>query len=153
MLKRYFQRKVLTPVVKILKQGISPEKIALSIAWGVMLGIFPVLGTTTILCTVVAVMLRLNLPIIQLANWLVYPLQIILMIPFLVAGGYLFGSEPFMQDAGELIVLFKSDWFNAFYFLWEVLVQAVLVWLILTPVAIMLIYRILKSVLKSRYIK
>jgi len=148
MLKGYFQRKILTPVVKMLKQGISPEKIALSIAWGVMLGIFPVLGTTTILCTVAAGMLRLNLPIIQLANWLVYPLQIILLVPFLVAGGYLFGNEPFMQDAGELIVLFKSNWFDAFYLLWEVLLQAVLVWLILAPVVILLIYRVLKSLLR-----
>ncbi|MBN2299057.1 MAG: DUF2062 domain-containing protein, partial [Deltaproteobacteria bacterium] len=107
------QKKILVPVTKLLKQGISPEKIALSIAWGVMLGIFPVLGTTTILCTVAAVLLRLNLPVIQLANWLVYPLQIVLIVPFFVAGTAMFGNSPFMQDAAQLIVLFRDDWFNA----------------------------------------
>ncbi|MEQ1352439.1 MAG: hypothetical protein ABLT11_00385 [Candidatus Acidiferrum sp.] len=40
----FFHRKIVRPVVDLLRQGITPEKIALSIACGLILGIFPALG-------------------------------------------------------------------------------------------------------------
>ncbi len=40
----------------------TPEKMALSLALGGALGVFPALGCTTLLCTLVAIVLRLNLP-------------------------------------------------------------------------------------------
>jgi hypothetical protein len=42
--------RVVQPVIDLLTQGISPEKIALSLAFGIVLGVFPVLGSTTLLC-------------------------------------------------------------------------------------------------------
>ena len=147
-MRRYITRKVVVPLVQLLRQGITPEKLALSIAWGVVIGIFPIVGTTTLLCTIVALVLRLNLPVIQLANWLVYPLQLVLVAPFFVAGAYLFGSEPFAQDARELIVLFQDDLLNAVVLLKDILLNAVLVWLCVAPVGIIGMYCILKPVLK-----
>ena len=147
-MRRYITRKVVVPLVQLLRQGITPEKLALSIAWGVVIGIFPIVGTTTLLCTIVALVLRLNLPVIQLANWLVYPLQLVLVAPFFVAGAYLFGSEPFTQDARELIVLFQDDLLNAVVLLKDILLNAVLVWLCIAPVGIIGMYCILKPVLK-----
>jgi uncharacterized protein (DUF2062 family) len=147
-MRRYITRKVVVPLVRLLRQGITPEKISLSIAWGVMIGIFPVIGTTTLLCTIAALVLRLNLPVIQLANWLVYPLQLVLVAPFFVAGAYLFGSEPFAQDAGELIVLFHDDLLSAVVLLKDIILHAVLVWLFVAPVGIIGMHCILKPVLK-----
>jgi uncharacterized protein (DUF2062 family) len=149
MLKGFFQRKIVAPVVNMLKKGISPEKIALSIAWGVMLGIFPVLGTTTILCAVVAVILRLNLPIIQLANWMVYPLQLAFLFPFFFVGAYMFGSGPLTHDAQELIFLFQSDLLSAVILLKDMVLHAVIVWFCMAPVAIILLYWVLKLFLKK----
>src|SRR6202521_464308 len=85
-------RKIFLPIVDLLRQGITPEKIALSIALGAVLGIFPVLGATTILCAAAALVLRLNLPAIQLVNFLIYPLQLILLLPFLQAGSRITGA-------------------------------------------------------------
>ena len=149
MLKEYVQKRIGEPLKRILKQGISPEKIAWSIAWGAILGIFPVPGTTTLLCVAAAIMLRLNLPVMQLANWLAYPLQLLLIVPFLAAGNTLFGDRPFIQDAAELIVQFRSDWFNAIVHFQEVLLHGVLVWLIVSPAAIVLLYAVVKPLLKS----
>ena len=56
----------LKPVIQLLRQGVSPEKIALTIALGIILGVTPVLGSTLLLCTLAAIVLRLNLPAIQL---------------------------------------------------------------------------------------
>ena len=82
----WWQRRVVAPIVQQLRQGITPQKIALTLALGGVLGIFPILGATTLLCGIAGVWLRLNQPIIQLVNYLVYPLQIALLIPFYRAG-------------------------------------------------------------------
>ena len=148
-MREYIHTKVVVPVTQLLKQGITPEKISLSIAWGVVIGLFPVVGTTTLLCTIVALVLRLNLPIIHLANWLVYPLQLILVAPFFLAGAYVFGGEPFSRDARELIVLFQNDLISAVILLKDIILHAVLVWLCIALVGIILLYWILKPLLKK----
>ena len=148
-IRRFIDEKIIVPVVKLLKQGISPEKIALSIAWGVMLGIFPVLGTTTILCTAAAIILRLNFPIIQMANWLVYPLQLAFLFPFFFAGAHLFGSGQLTHDAQDLMMLFQSDLINALVLLWEMVLHAVMVWLFVSPFVIFGVFILLRPVLKK----
>jgi uncharacterized protein (DUF2062 family) len=75
-----------------LREGVSVEKLALSIAIGFVLGICPLLGIPTVLCGIAAVALRLNFPALQLVNYLVYPLQIILLWPFARLGRLLFGA-------------------------------------------------------------
>ena len=60
---------------------LSPETIALVITLGLVLGVFPVFGLPTILCALAAVILRLNLPAIQLINQLSSPVQLALLIP------------------------------------------------------------------------
>jgi len=54
MKEGFFRRRIARPIVELLRQGVTPEKMALSLALGVALGVFPVLGTTTALCALVA---------------------------------------------------------------------------------------------------
>jgi len=84
----------------LLGEGMSSDKISLSIALGVALGIFPVLGSTTLLCAIAALVLRLNLPAIQVVNYLVYPLQLILLAPFYGAGSWLFSDQRLPVSGG-----------------------------------------------------
>lgn len=79
-----------------LRQGISPRKLALTLALGFAIGCIPVVGVPTALCFVVALALRLNVPAIQAANYLAMPLQVILILPFIRLGGWLFawGHQP-----------------------------------------------------------
>lgn len=46
----FFYRRLIRPILDLLRQGVTPEKIALSIALGGALGVFPALGSTTALC-------------------------------------------------------------------------------------------------------
>src|SRR5262250_3415773 len=92
MKKSWGYRKLVLPIIDLLRQGITPEKIAQSLAFGIVLGVFPVLGSTTILCALAAIIFRLNLPAIQLVNYFVYPLQLALLIPFIRFGEILFRS-------------------------------------------------------------
>ena len=92
-IRSWIYRKLIQPFIELLKQGVSPEKLALTIALGVSLGVTPVIGSTTMLCTLAAVTLRLNLPAILLVNGLVYPLQIALLVPFLRGGAWIFRAD------------------------------------------------------------
>jgi uncharacterized protein (DUF2062 family) len=75
MSEGFLYRKLVRPLVDLLRQGVSPEKIALSVALGVTLGVFPLLGSTTALCALAAFTMQLNLAAIQLVNYFVYPFR------------------------------------------------------------------------------
>ena len=76
-----------------LRQGISPQRLALTLALGFAIGCIPVIGIPTALCLVVALSLRLNMPAIQAANYAAMPLQVALIFPFVRLGGWLFSSS------------------------------------------------------------
>lgn len=95
--------------IAFLKQGLTPHDLALTIALGATLGVFPVLGMTTILCTLAAVTLRLNLPALQSVNWVISPVQIILLIPFTHAGAWVFGGSGITLSLAELKILMETD--------------------------------------------
>ena len=82
----YFKDKIATPLLKLLKHDITPEKLALTVAVGSILAVFPVFGTTTILCVTFAFIFRLNHVAIQIVNYAAYPLWAILLLPFYKIG-------------------------------------------------------------------
>ena len=73
-----------------LRQGISPRRLALTIALGFVMGCIPVMGLPTALCAVIALAFRLNQPAIQAANYLAMPFQVALIVPLLKLGEKLF---------------------------------------------------------------
>jgi uncharacterized protein (DUF2062 family) len=75
-----------------LSQGVSPQRLALTLALGFAIGCLPMIGIPTALCLVIALGLRLNIPAIQAANYAAMPLQIALIFPFARLGGWMFAS-------------------------------------------------------------
>jgi uncharacterized protein (DUF2062 family) len=75
-----------------MRQGISPRRLALTLALGFAIGCIPLVGIPTAVCAVVALTLRLNLPAIQAANYAAMPLQVLLIFPFVRLGGWMFAS-------------------------------------------------------------
>lgn len=75
---------------KFLHSGLSPRKMALTLALGSVIGILPVLWGTTLLCVIAAALFRLNQAGIQAVNYLVYPIQLALFVPFFRMGERLF---------------------------------------------------------------
>ncbi len=142
-------RIVVLPILELLRQGITPEKIALSIALGAALGVFPLVGSTTILCTVAAILFGLNLPAIQLVNYLIYPLQLALLLPFLRLGERLFGGGSVPFSLTQILSLIQSDLWRAIVILWGVTLHAILAWLCIGPFAALLIYLALRPLLRK----
>src|SRR3546814_18208880 len=77
-----WRRWLIDPVVAQLRQGITPERIALTLALASIISAFAVLRSTTLLCALVAAWLRLTPPLLPRANHLFSPLQSILLLPF-----------------------------------------------------------------------
>ena len=109
----------------LLKQGITPEKIALSLTLGIVLGIIPVLGSTTLLCTLAALLFRLNLPAIQIVNFVIYPIQLAFLLPFYRAGEWLFNAEHLPISVQEIVAMIDKDVWGAILFLWDTTVHAI----------------------------
>ena len=141
------RRRVLEPILTLLRQGITPQKIALSLAFGMGLGIFPVLGESTILCTALALTLRLNLGVIQLVNYLVSPVQLALIIPFVRLGEHLVHAAPEPLSIGNGLRLIAAGAFNAVVVLWSAIVHAALGWALAGPPFIYLLYVVFKPLL------
>jgi uncharacterized protein (DUF2062 family) len=130
----------LKPFVELLKQGVSAEKIALTISLGLVLGVTPVLGSTTMLCTAAAVVFRLNLPAILLVNGLVYPFQLMMLIPFYKLGALAFRTDASTISLGNVVAMIRADAGHAIRSLWVVTIHALAAWLVMGAICAVLVY-------------
>ena len=133
-------KRVLEPVLNLLRQGMTPEKLALCFALGVTLGVTPVIGATSLLCAIAALLLRLNLPAIQLVNYMMFPLQFALLIPFLRVGEWLVGAQPASLSAPAILAMIQTDVWHAVASLWTATLHALTAWLLLGTLGCTLLY-------------
>jgi uncharacterized protein (DUF2062 family) len=148
-LKRLFSNKYLEPIKKLLLQGTSPKMLAIGIAGAVVIGLFPVIGSTTLLCTIFALSFRLNLPLIQLVNYSIFPLQLMLIIPLMKLGEIIFGFEKLKYGITEIIAMINNDTLHAIAVLWNVTMQAIGAWLLFAPLFAFLVYLVMHPILKK----
>lgn len=145
----WLRRRTWEPLLALLKTGLSPQGLAWSVAAGLALGVFPMLGTTTLLCAAAAFAFRLNQPAMQLVNYLAYPLQLVLLIPFIRMGERLFGIESMPLSLPAMLQALKADTFGTITLFWSRIWHACVVWaLVAIPLATLLAF-ILRPVFKA----
>jgi uncharacterized protein (DUF2062 family) len=144
----FFYRRMVRPILDLLRQGVTPEKIALSLALGAALGVLPALGSTTLLCAMVAIVLRLNLPAIQIVNYFIYPVQIALLVPFFRWGEKLFRAPHFPVSVAQLHALIHASAWNAAKLLWTTTWHAMVAWGLTAPAFAGLVYVIARPLLR-----
>ena len=110
--------------------GLTPHKLAMAFAWGTIFGLFPVIGTTTALCAIAAVIFRLNMGAIQIANYMVYPLQIILIIPYIRLGEYIFNIPQFPLSISKLKIMFGESVWESLGILGNSILSGMFAWLL-----------------------
>ena len=104
-----FHRWVIRPIMNQLRQGSSPEKLSWSVSLGLTLGIFPIMGSTSLVCFIVGHLLRLNQPVLHLFKTLTYPLHLALILVFIHLGQHLNGVPPIRFSIPQLLTRFKDD--------------------------------------------
>src|SRR6201996_1842946 len=131
MLREFWRRRVLEVVLAQLRQGLTPQKIALTGAIGATVGLFPILGSPTLLCFVAALRLRLNQPIIQAVNYLIYPLQITGIYFFIRLGEWLTRTPPLAFSITGLLQQFRAAPLQFFQQFGMTALRGVLAWCLL----------------------
>ena len=141
-------RRVILPVLTLLRMGASPRQLAWSIAAGMAIGVNPLLGSTTILCLAVAMLFRLNVAASQLGNHIVYPLQLLMFVPFLRFGSIIFGTPPMPLAPTALMEAARSHPVSLVREIWRWEWHAFVVWAALAAVAMPLIALAMTPVLR-----
>lgn len=146
-------RRMVLPILAMLRRGASPRRLAWSIAVGLLIGINPVLGTTTFFCFAVAIVLRLNIAASQLANHLVYPLQLLLVVPFLQLGSYAFHTEALPFSSKALLESIRKDPIEFGRRIWRWEWHAFLIWAVIAVILVPLIALALTPLLRKLSIR
>ena len=122
-------------MVGLLKMGANPDKLAWSLALGVVVGVNPLLGSTTVVALGVAAAFRLNLVASQVGNHAVYPLEILLFPVFIKLGDVLFGTEKLPLAGKALWHAAKHHPLETTRLLWTWEWHALVVWAMFAAVA------------------
>ena len=145
----WLRRRVLDPLLNLLKQGLAPGQLALTVALGVVVGIVPLLGTTTVLAALVAWRLRLNVAAMQLVTHLLTPLQLLLFVPLLRQGARLLGNAQEQNlSLAQMRHLFAEDWRAALHLLWRAELGAVVLWLLASVPLVAVLYFVLRPLFR-----
>jgi uncharacterized protein (DUF2062 family) len=150
MTEGFLYRRLAQPIFELLRQGVTPEKIALSVALGAAFGVFPAIGVSTTLCAIAALFLGLNLPAIQIANYFVYPVQIALLLPFFRMGEKLFHASHLPISVEQIHRMIHGDVWGAMRLLWATTWHAIAVWCLIAPVFVAFTYAILAPALRYK---
>ena len=142
------RRRLLDPLKAQLTQGVTPTRLALALCLGAVLGVVPILGATTLLCGVVAAVLKLNQPAMQVANYAAYPVQLALFVPFFHAGARLFGLPPMEFTVKQLRGELNEDRWGTLAHYAGANVRAVVAWAVMAPVVAVVLFVVLRLVLR-----
>ena len=145
-IREFFRCKVLRPLLRLLRGGVTPRRIAWSLALGMAVGINPSVGITTLLVVLLAWIFGLNQVASQIGTHMVAPLHLLLLIPFIQAGVYLFHTRRLPMTRKQLEHLSHHP-FRLFHAIWQWEWHALVVWAIVAGIATPLLAMYLRRAL------
>jgi len=135
----WWRRWLVAPVVDQLTRGISPHQISWAISVGAVLGVFPVMGMTTVLCLLAGWIFRLNQPLLQASKVLVYPVHLSMILVFIHAGDRLYGVTPISYSLRDLLNRFRIDPLQFSIDFGVSALHGISAWILIAPIAVLII--------------
>lgn len=125
-----------------LTQGATPDKLAQSLTAGLLIGCFPLLGWTTGLAALFGVLFKLNHLVVQAANYIMYPVQLLLIPVYIKTVSWIMneGDVPVRPDL--IMKMFTEDWRNALQVYGWISVYAVIMWIIISFILFFILQKI-----------
>jgi uncharacterized protein (DUF2062 family) len=147
--RKWWQRRIVDPVVAQLTQGLTPQKIALTIAIGSSIAMFPILGTTALLCLIVGVFMKLNQPIMQAINLACAPIHFPFIFYSFKWGEQLFGNpHTKLEWRAMKKLLLENPWqFVKDYD--QTALHAIVIWAVLLPFWGVTVYYIMLPIMRG----
>ncbi len=122
-------------------QGLSKKAVANAIVASLILTVFPVIGTVTILLTVFALRFKLNLPIMIVVSYIATPLQYLLFFPFISFGENLLGAQPSNLNFEKLKNSLNQSVFDTFFDLFFTILYGIGGWIVLVlPICLLMFF-------------
>lgn len=145
----FWRRRLVNPVLALLTQGVTPDRLAATLAVGTVCSVFPFLGTTSVLNLGAGLWLRLNHPILQTLNQLLGPLQLLLILVYVRIGEWMWGLSGSSFTVDEVVRTFREANFSTFLerFGWAG-VHAFSAWAVTAPLLLVVIYYGLRPALR-----
>ncbi len=149
--RTWVQRRLFDPFMSLLKAGLSPGSLALTVGLGLAFGISPTVGFTTLLGTATALRLRLNVAAMQLVAHLLSPVQLLLLLPLLRWGATLLGQGEKVAHLtlDQIKHMIKVEgWGSVVQLLWRAELGAVVIWLLVSVPIVTVVYFGLRPVFR-----
>lgn len=146
----FWRRRLIDPLVTLLTQGVTPDKLAATLAMGSVCSMFPFLGTTSALNLGVGLWLRMNQPILQTLNQLLGGVHLLMILVYVRLGEWLWrapAEEKF--SVREMISSFAELSLRDFLtqFGWAGL-HALTAWALTAPLLLAAVYVPLRPVMR-----
>ena len=144
----WLRRKVRDPLVAELRQGATPEAVSAAVTVSLAIAINPIIGTTTIGCVIAGRLFRLNHVVMQVVNHVSYPLQILLIVPFVRLGETVTGADHIPLSPSAIIDEFSRSFGGFLQKFGMAYVHGIIGWLIVVPAAGWLLHFALRAVFR-----
>ena len=131
----------------LLKQGLTPKQLAISLVVSTLISIFPIFGITTIALTCIALPFKLNLPIMITFSYIIGPLKFLVLIPFINLGASVFGTEHTLLTLEAIKTSYEASFFDTAKALSYELLCGTVGWLLTAIPLGVVLYFILKAIL------
>lgn len=119
----------------MLVGDLSPHGWAISVSYGIAAGLFPIIGPVSLVSILVVWLFRMNLPLVMLLVYGLYPIQLALMVPFGLVGKQLL--PPTIASTTQ-----TSGSFAWFYALGDWALAAFVGWLLIIIPVGLICYRV-----------
>ncbi len=137
-IREFFRCKILRPLLRQLRGGVTPRRLAWSLALGIVIGINPSVGVTTILVVMLAWAFGLNQVASQIGAHAMTPLHLMLFLPFIELGVHLFHTRRLPMDRRQIEHLSHHPW-RLVESIWQWEWHALIVWCVVAAVAMPLL--------------
>ncbi len=145
-----WKRRVGDPVIALLTHGVTPDKVAATLAVGTAVSLFPFLGCTTLFNICTGLWFRMNQPLLQAINYLLTPLHLVMILVYVHTGEWIWRSSEDRFSVGDLITTFRDASFGEFLhrFGWAG-IHAFTAWLISVPFIVAGLYFPLRPIMRK----
>lgn len=126
-IREWLRCHVLRPLLRAARGGVTPRRLAWSLALGMVIGINPSVGLATLFVVLVAWVFGLSRLVSLIGVHVVTPLHLLLFIPFIELGVYLFHTRKLPMDRKQLAHLSHHP-LRLLHDIWQWEWHALVVW-------------------------
>jgi len=137
-IREFLRCRILHPLLRLLRGGVTPRRLAWSLALGIVIGINPSVGLTTLVVVMLAWMLGLSQVASQIGAHAVAPLHLLLFVPFIELGVHIFHTRRLPLSRQQIEHLSHHP-LRLFRDIWQWEWHALIVWGVVAAIAMPLL--------------